>query len=212
MPSKNVRSRWITVILYPENSYHMEFLEYLKEHDYNLAYIMHDMDVDENGNKKKPHYHVLIHFDSQRSAQSVVSAAGKGWFKSTDDGYVCCCRNDDGAQEKEILSYPHTCDICRDAGDYLHYMIHDTFNSRDKVKYSYYDIHFCGVEGDIEKYFKSKARGKADDIETLVCYFDKYGSCQNVLSAVLQDKRYDLIPFLTKHSYFIKTFMERERG
>lgn len=69
--------------LYPESKDHMAMLNYLENHPtrYKIAYILHDRDTwteqDEKdnpehkaGERKKPHYHVLIH---QKDAQAVTA-------------------------------------------------------------------------------------------------------------------------------------------
>ncbi|GGB87226.1 replication protein [Glycocaulis alkaliphilus] len=71
-------SRW-TTILYPESA-PSNFLDLLK--DFHIPFLLsplHDKDVDANGVVKKSHYHLVLYFDSLKSAsqaQVVFDAIG----------------------------------------------------------------------------------------------------------------------------------------
>jgi len=55
------RSRKHCVLLYPDCAEHLVILEKIKT-TYEHAGILHDKDVDESGNVKKPHYHIVVSF------------------------------------------------------------------------------------------------------------------------------------------------------
>lgn len=68
--------------LYPEDSEHLKILEYIKKY-YEYAYILHDEDVWEDdteehkaGDKKKPHYHVVLNFKNARSIDKLKQELG----------------------------------------------------------------------------------------------------------------------------------------
>lgn len=61
MAKEKYRSRVHSLLLYPDNDTHMAALNII-EKSYDYAYILHDMDKEENGEKKKPHIHVLLRF------------------------------------------------------------------------------------------------------------------------------------------------------
>lgn len=56
------RSRVHMVLLYPEDETHVKALETIKK-EYDHAYILHNRDVDENGELKKEHWHVVLRFN-----------------------------------------------------------------------------------------------------------------------------------------------------
>lgn len=69
------RSKNFGLILYPDSlSYDFnDMISYLCDTDsYDYAYILHDCDVDVNGEIKKPHVHFLIRFSSQKDSNTVL--------------------------------------------------------------------------------------------------------------------------------------------
>lgn len=60
------RDRKFCAVLYPEDETHVACIEKLKTGGYNFAAILHDEDVHEDGEhageKKKPHWHVVLKF------------------------------------------------------------------------------------------------------------------------------------------------------
>lgn len=59
------RSRNFNLILYEDDPTHRRAIEIIKQ-SYDYAIIAHDKDVDENGELKKLHYHVVIRFDNAK--------------------------------------------------------------------------------------------------------------------------------------------------
>lgn len=72
---ENERSRLWLVLLYPEDPTHVNALEYI---DRNLDYvgICHDRDVDDDGNLKKAHFHVILKFPQARYRNAIVKELG----------------------------------------------------------------------------------------------------------------------------------------
>lgn len=99
-------------VLYPdaENYVCSEVLERLSDFE-QYVYILHDMDVDENGDLKKPHYHWLASFKSPISKQTVSNRLGV-----PDNSF----------------------DFCRSFKAFLLYMIHA--NTPEKYQYSMDDL------------------------------------------------------------------------
>ena len=64
--STRFRDRKFCAVLYPEDPTHAACIDKLKSGGYNFAAILHDEDVyedgDHKGEKKKPHWHVVIKF------------------------------------------------------------------------------------------------------------------------------------------------------
>lgn len=72
---ENYRSRTHLLVLYPDCSEHLDALEIIK-HSYDYACILHDKDSDENGEQKKPHYHVVIRTKNQTWASALADELG----------------------------------------------------------------------------------------------------------------------------------------
>ena len=104
------RNRTHLLMLYPEDESHMNALKKI-EKSYDYAYILHDKDCDENGNIKKPHYHVVIRFTNQKWNSSVAKEL------NIAENYLEEPRNFDNA---------------------LMYLIH--FNDEDKYQYNIDDV------------------------------------------------------------------------
>lgn len=68
----NKRVRTIGLILYPENDNHRLALDYIIHNFENYIYILHDRDFNENGEIKKSHYHVILHFDNARTIKTLA--------------------------------------------------------------------------------------------------------------------------------------------
>lgn len=59
------RNRKFCLLLYPEDETHMKAIEYIKTH-YKYALIKHDKDVEDTGEVKKEHFHVVVAFDNAK--------------------------------------------------------------------------------------------------------------------------------------------------
>lgn len=75
MAKENYRSRAHMLLLYPEDATHVLALEKVKQ-SYDHAYILHDKDVTEEGELKKPHWHVVIRFNNATWASSICKELG----------------------------------------------------------------------------------------------------------------------------------------
>lgn len=217
--ASNTRYKWFTLILYPDNPYHMEYLEWIQDTDLDFAYILHEGELNDDGTEKKPHYHVLIHFDSQRSPQAVASSLGTMPCVQDGDNFVPLYGSEletmrinapQKIVEKPLVTVPYTCSFCRDPHDYLHYMIHDTFNSRRKKKYKFSEIVFHEKMQLISSYWGVESTDSTDTISLLYTYFQEYKTCPAVMSALLQNGEFKLVEYCRKNPYFLKTFFERK--
>lgn len=59
------------MILYPENEQDMKTLEYITI-NFRYAYIVHNKDTTEDGERKKEHIHIIFEFENERSITSVA--------------------------------------------------------------------------------------------------------------------------------------------
>jgi hypothetical protein len=79
------------LLLYPEDESHMAAMEKIKAYDY--ACILHDMDTTEDGEFKKPHYHVVIKFKNACWRTALAKELG------ITENYIEQIRNEEAALE-----------------------------------------------------------------------------------------------------------------
>lgn len=72
---ENERSRLWNLVLYPEDPTHVNALEYIAR-NYDYVGICHDRDLDDDGNLKKAHYHVILKFPQARYRTAVAKEIG----------------------------------------------------------------------------------------------------------------------------------------
>lgn len=81
------KQRWMRCVLYPESQ--MEAIEYIKT-NWPCMWVLHDKDVNENGEPLKPHVHFLMHFVNPRYPQAVIKklpGVEIGALRSVDQPY-----------------------------------------------------------------------------------------------------------------------------
>lgn len=66
------RSKAFNLILYPEDMTHYLAIDKIKK-SYDYAMILHDRDLDENNELKKPHYHVVLRFSNAKWNTALAS-------------------------------------------------------------------------------------------------------------------------------------------
>lgn len=225
------KTRWIACILYPnENQYHKMILDYLLELGLTMCYIDHDAVTGSQDHDCKAHTHVMIYFDTPRTASGFCSSFGecpalfetpqeyeldeKGkkrkkkrvLVRVLDESEVI---NYDAALvgKAKILSHAETVSIPE---SYYRYLVHKDFKSRiaHKKEYSWDDIKYCGDGDTVQKLIKTAFSNKGDILIEVKAYFDKYRSCRAVLGAMIHDSRFDLVSYIETHSYFVRTFFE----
>lgn len=67
---KTDKFKYFTLVLYPDDTNCSNLLDHIVS-NYSYRYILHDKDVDENGNLKKPHFHVVWQVPSPRTIESL---------------------------------------------------------------------------------------------------------------------------------------------
>lgn len=174
---KSVKSRNFGLVLYPDCSQHVDLYNYLTSH-YKYVCILHDKDVkdDGSGELKKAHWHFVVCYPNPRSESGVLKE-----YKDYLINHV------------EPIS-------CMDS--YIHYMVHDTADSKDKYQY---DI--STLQGDSE--IISKAFSKDDDdfavtgLKEILAIIDTmpYPSIKTVTEYVIDNRH--LLPSFKKYNYLI---------
>ena len=104
------RDRTMALMLYPEDSTHVQAIEKIKE-SYDYAFILHDKDCDEDGVVKKAHWHVVLRFKNQNWNSSIAKDLG------IELNYIQKVKNFDNA---------------------LQYLIH--YNDSDKYQYDLSEV------------------------------------------------------------------------
>jgi len=69
------RARSFNLVLYEEDETHRKALDIIQK-SYDYAMILHDRDIDSEGNIKKPHYHVVIRFQNPKWSTSLATELG----------------------------------------------------------------------------------------------------------------------------------------
>lgn len=106
------RSRCHVAVLYPEDPTHVSAIDKLMQNGYNFAAILHDEDVYEDGEKKgekkKPHWHVVIRFKNASWNTSIA---------------------------KDLGITPNYLELCKDLDASLLYLVH--YANPEKAQYDY---------------------------------------------------------------------------
>lgn len=111
MNPEKFRDRKFCAVLYPEDDTHVACIEKLKTCGYNFAAILHDQDVNENGELKKPHWHIVLRFKNAVWNTSIA---------------------------KELGITPNYLEACRDLDAALCYLVH--YGNDLKAQYDYENV------------------------------------------------------------------------
>ena len=82
-----LRSCHFTMVLYPEDTSHVNTLNILKKNGYKFAAILHDMDQEPDGSVMKSHYHVVVSFTRQKDLCAFAKEV------ECKENYIEPCRN-----------------------------------------------------------------------------------------------------------------------
>lgn len=104
------RSRNHMLLLYPDNDDHVKAYEQIKK-SYDYLSILHNKDVTEDGELKKPHWHVIVRFSQPRWSSAICKDL------CIQENYI-----------EEIKKFESA----------MQYLIH--YNDSDKVKYNIDDV------------------------------------------------------------------------
>lgn len=137
------RSRKYCFILYPlEDETHKKALEYIKK-NYDYALIEHDKDLNEKGEIKKIHTHV------------VISLPNAKWNTALAD---------------ELNLSSNYFQRCRDLEKALEYLIH--YNDDTKHQYSIDDVKGT-LKGKLSKYIANDGKEESEKVLELLDFIDK---------------------------------------
>lgn len=203
------RSSWIGCMLYPDNFYHMEFLEYLKQMGVTHLYIKHQPEEDE----KKEHIHLMCHFDYPYTVSGFLKSVGTGFFVETG-------KDENGKpiykpikkEERELYSNSvelniigHAENITSPQGNYIYYL-HRDFKSRFKIQYKDSDVKKFGDMGLINKISRISYVDRDLMYQEIVSYAIQSDNSRDFIRRVMFDGRTDIVDYVSSHAYFIKEF------
>ena len=106
--SQKFRDRKFVMVLYPEDPAHAAAIEKMKSGGYNFAAILHDKDKAEDGQPKKPHWHVVVRFKNAVWNTAIA---------------------------KELGIAPNYLEACKDVDGALLYLVH--FGNEEKYQYEF---------------------------------------------------------------------------
>lgn len=139
MLTQKYRSRVHALLLYPDDASHVEALKKI-EQNYDYAYILHDCDVTEDGEVKKPHWHVVLRFKQAVWNTAICSEIG------LETNYIEQVRKMDNA---------------------LLYLIH--FNDADKYQYNKNDVKGT-LKKKIDELINSQDKSEGEKVSELIEY------------------------------------------
>lgn len=157
---KSKKTKWITFILYPDNVYHMRYLDWLKKNEIGF-YIRHDADDEGQANddkETKAHFHVATFRNVQRTNTAFVKNMPSVDYYVEEweiDGDTkkpkrLSCVIPSDAKKEDIVTRPlvSSCQNVNDIYALAHYFIHDTFKCDylGKKKYNKGDVEMLNNE------------------------------------------------------------------
>lgn len=160
MKEKLVKTKWITFVLYPDNSYHMRYLDWIKKNEIGF-YIQHDADDEGQANddkETKTHIHVATFRNVQRTSSAFVrNMPSVDYFVEEweIDGVdkkpkKLSCFIPSDAKKEDIITRPlvSSAQNVRDIYALAHYFIHDSFKCDylGKKKYKKEDVEMLNNE------------------------------------------------------------------
>lgn len=70
---KTLKNRYFEAILYPDDPNYNTYMQNIKKLYYEVTYVNHDRDIDENGDLKKVHTHILFKVGENARHKNAVS-------------------------------------------------------------------------------------------------------------------------------------------
>lgn len=184
------RTRNWACIVYPESAKE-DWQEYLEELGCGIAISpLHDKDKNKDGTTKKPHYHVIIAFDSVKSYEQVHKL-------------VKAIPSKEG---KEASTIPQEIQSIKGA---VRYLIH--LDNKNKVQYNQEEIRCLGGF-DVSRYIQNsedKDKEEESKIKEVLAYIqylecEKFKRTINFWELVMcaAEERIDIIREIRKYAYF----------
>lgn len=189
-PSK---SKYFCAVLYPDSvTYDTDNLikSLAKELLTFAVSPIHDKDVEEDGSKKKAHYHLLLSYSSATTLNNIRS-----WFKAC------------GMPESDL----HTVRVCASGVGYYRYLTHK--DNPEKAQYNDNDIRVFNDSDELFKKFSKTASEKIDDLVRIFQIVDELNtiSFHSLIQYLMLNER-NLFKLLTSSSALAICVKEYQRS
>lgn len=138
---KKYRSRVHNLLLYADDPTHVEAMS-LIDKSYDYAAILHDKDLDDNGELKKPHYHYVVRFNSAKWNTAIAKDL------SIKENYIEQCQNINNS---------------------LLYLLH--YNDSDKYQYSIEEVK-GPIKVKLQELLKSSGVSEVEKVTMFMDYID----------------------------------------
>lgn len=188
-----IKSKYFCAVLYPDSStYDTDNVikSLAAEHLTFAVSPLHDRDLEDNGNLKKPHYHLLLSYSSATTLNNI-----RGWFKAC------------GLGESDL----HTVRVCASSVGYYRYLTH-----KDNPEKAQYNVNDIRVFNDFDELFKKFSETAGDKIDSLVRIFqivDELGTVSfHALVQYLMLNERNLFKLLTSSSALAICVKEYQRS
>lgn len=187
------KSKYFCAVLYPDSStYDVDkVIKALAEEHLTFAVSpIHDKDVEEDGSKKKAHYHLLLAYSSATTLNNI-----RGWFN------VC------GLPESEL----HSVRVCASGVGYYRYLTHK--DNPEKAQYNDNDIIVFNDSDELFKNFTKTYSDKIDDLVRIFQIVDELNtiSFHSLVQYLMLNER-DLFKMLTSSSALAICVKEYQRS
>ena len=211
--AKSTRTRWFRIVLYPDNIYHQQIMDYLNsnKNPYQGCYILHQPESDE----KKEHWHVALYFPNCRTKAGVVKMFGKGEFRKTENGLTPCL-DKTGIDEAEIeisdLVGEALVEPVSDIHSTAMYFLHKTFAAirEGKKEYAISDIKAFNNDFElVNSLFElDKTTSAGSQLQEIIRYIDEYKikSMKDLILTLYMNEPL-LVKYVETHSYLIKNIL-----
>lgn len=148
------RDRKFRFLLYPDDLTHVKALDIISQ-SYDYAYILHDKDLDETGELKKPHWHVVVNVGNNgRWNTSLTSELG------IEPNYIMPCDNVEKA---------------------LQYLIH--YNDFDKYHYDVNEVKGT-MKNKLEKSLNVDGKDEGERIMEIIEMLEESDKCLSITDFV----------------------------
>lgn len=165
MATEKFRDRKFCLLLYPlEDETHKNAIDIVKR-SYDYAMITHDSDLDEEGNLKKSHTHLVIRFNNPVWNSALAKDLG------IEINYIQKCRS----LERSLL-----------------YLVH--YNEPDKFQYDTRKVQ-GNLKQKLLNYIKNSGKDESEKVLDLLDYIDSYVGCldeQDFVRYVATNGMYDI--------------------
>lgn len=165
MATEKFRDRKFCLLLYPlEDETHKNAIDIIKR-SYDYAMITHDSDLDEEGNLKKSHTHLVIRFNNPVWNSALAKDLG------IENNYIQKCRS----LERSLL-----------------YLVH--YNEPDKFQYDTRKVQ-GSLKQKLLNYIKNSGKDESEKVLDLLDYIESYVGCldeQEFVRYVATNGMYDI--------------------